>query len=730
METMETMETPPVIEQQVALVAADGCVLRSEAWPDLARAGDSLDLALRRVFPEQAAMLAPLLQQARETGASGPVVVRDGTRRSGLLRCRRLSGGSESAIGLYLEPLEAGVRDLFTVSASDWLTARLGTVTPLLFWETDETLILQRFFGGARASASSLEAWLGSRLWELPVVGAKSDRDRLRVGMAQREELHDVVFSIHLGGRVTRWRLSGRPTFDPGGAFSGYRGSMLDETPLEDARRDAASRLEQFRSFIDMLPVAVLSWDASERVQWMNLEAQRLCGLEQLSVVGARVADLAQRVGLEPVTDTEAGGDPSLEPDLFEMRCADGVRRSFLHRPLAYNDGAGPRTASLFLDVTASRERSRLLERMGRMDAIGRFAGSIAHDLGNSMTVFEGLLACLERGDTAGVLDATSDLGDTLAEVRSMIDSLRGLAHGSRSGGEEQVRISETVGRIARLRDRFGGARVDYVDDGGGCLVAELDRADLERAITNLVRNAEEATSEAPEGGVVRLRLASASNGFAELHVEDNGPGIPADVRARVFDPLFSSKSGSGTGLGLAQVNALAVRTGGSVDVAESALGGADVTLRIPAVDVPAFDRADASGAERRGAAPSAPPVAVDERAPRVLLVDDNRAVRRTLARALERRGWHVALAESGDEARGRIEDGLVPSLVITDVTMPGTLDGVGLARWLASTHPSIPVIVMSAYAFADQVPGCLFLEKPVTDQRLEEAARSVMARP
>jgi hypothetical protein len=124
------MEMGPVIEQRVVLIAADGLVVRSEAWPDLAPPGDSLDRALRRVFPGQASMLAPFLQQARETGASGPVVVRDGTGYTGLLRGRRLPGGSGSAIGLYLEPLEAGVRDLFTVSASDWLTARLATVTP------------------------------------------------------------------------------------------------------------------------------------------------------------------------------------------------------------------------------------------------------------------------------------------------------------------------------------------------------------------------------------------------------------------------------------------------------------------------------------------------------------------------------------------------------------------------------------------------------------------------
>jgi CheY-like chemotaxis protein len=569
---------------------------------------------------------------------------------------------------------------------------------------------------------------LGRRFWELPVVEASGDLDRLRAGMAQREELHDVPLSIDLGGRVTRWRLSGRPTFDPSGAFTGYRGSMLDETPLEDARRDAASRLEQFRTFIDALPVAVLSWDANERVQWMNLEAQRLCGLDQLSVVGAGVAELADRVGLEPVTDPEAGGDPSLEPELFEMLCVDGVRRSFLHRPLAYDDGAGPRTASLFLDVTASRERARLLERMGRMHAIGRFAGSIAHDLGNSMTVFEGLLACLEHGDADGVLEATDDLRDTLTEVRSMIDRLRGLSQGGRSGEEEPVRISDPVQRIARLRDRFGAARVEYVDDGGGRLVAELDRVDLERAVTNLVRNAEEATSEIVGGGVVHLRLERAGDGFAALHVEDDGPGIPADERARILEPLVSSKSRPGSGLGLAQVNALAVRTGGSVEIAESSLGGARVTLRVPAVDEPDPGRADASGAERSEAPASERHAPVDDSAPQVLLVDDNRAVRRTLARALGRRGWIVAQAESGDEARDRIEGGQTPALVITDVTMPGTLDGVALARWLSATHPEIPVIVMSAYASADQVPGCLFLEKPVTDATLDEAARSVMA--
>ncbi|MGZ3308227.1 MAG: ATP-binding protein, partial [Xanthobacteraceae bacterium] len=177
-------------------------------------------------------------------------------------------------------------------------------------------------------------------------------------------------------------------------------------------------------------------------------------------------------------------------------------------------------------------------------------------------------------------------------------------------------------------------------------------------------------------------------DGQLEIAVRDTGCGIPPDILPRVTEPFFSTRpSGEGTGLGLSQVNTMCQRAGGSVFI-ESLVGqGTTVHLRFPAAITRADDALDLPFAERIYAL-------------RLLLVEDNPEIAAATQLALESLGCTVKLFGSADEARAWLERAdQLPDAVLSDISMPGSIDGIGLARYLREQYPELPVALMTGYA-------------------------------
>ena len=253
-----------------------------------------------------------------------------------------------------------------------------------------------------------------------------------------------------------------------------------------------------------------------------------------------------------------------------------------------------------------------------------------------------------------------------------------------------------------------------------------VDAGELELALINLATNARDAMDEQ---GTLRLLVSRRppagddDPGRVEIRVTDTGAGIPPLLLAKVFEPFFTTKPPSkGTGLGLSQVHGFCLQAGGEASVESDTGRGTAVTMSFPP------DGPGASPAEQAVAGGPA-----DRLAGRVLLVEDNAEVAAAHRELLEATGLAVDQASSGEEALRRLAVETVPfDLVLSDIAMPGAVDGIQLAVRLKASRPGLPVVLLTGYATrvedAERL-GCRVLGKPVDPELLiAEIARVLRA--
>jgi signal transduction histidine kinase/ActR/RegA family two-component response regulator len=385
-------------------------------------------------------------------------------------------------------------------------------------------------------------------------------------------------------------------------------------------------------------------------------------------------------------------------------------RRDAALRALAAAEAAEAQRASLEGD----------LQQAQRMETIGQLAGGIAHDFNNLLAAIsstsELVLADVEdpavQADVEAILDAAQRGGRLTKQLLSF--SRRGLSR------REPVEVDAVVSHMADLLRRTIGEhiRFDVRTDAPGALVIG-DAAELEQVLLNLVVNARDAAT----GPGLRIDVRTERvDGEVHLTVADDGRGMGPEVVARAFEPFFSTKAADhGTGLGLSIVYGIATRMGGSVSIDSTPGRGTSVRVCVPCTaDTAVPDVARDAPATAAGGNEV------------VLLVEDEPAVRRAAQRLLERAGHAVVPAADGHEAIDHILDGLRPTVLLTDVVLPGELTGLDVAERVRGRVPGVRVVYASGYSqdvlSVDQLAaeGADFVAKPFTSSTLLDAVAGV----
>lgn len=351
------------------------------------------------------------------------------------------------------------------------------------------------------------------------------------------------------------------------------------------------------------------------------------------------------------------------------------------------------RTDALQAEVHRRERVEVKLEQARKLEAVGQLGAGLAHDLNNILQVITGRLAVLQR--RAGPV-ADADAAVILRNIRKGEALTRQLTllSGRRSMSAGPLDLQRTLAEIAEGVRPLLDARHELVLQVADDLPqATLDGVELEIAVTNLVTNARDAM---PEGGRIDVIAARAPDPAAgaslRIQVKDRGEGIAPAALARVFEPFFTTKEpGKGTGLGLAQVYGFVVASGGTVDIDSEPGRGTTVTMAFPLPP--------------DGAA--APQAALPQRAPRagqvVLLVDDNDDVREASVQLLSAGGFVVRAAAGAHEALALLADGFRPDVLVSDIVMPGGMDGVDLARQAMKHHPPLKAVLVTGYSDAAQ---------------------------
>jgi PAS domain S-box-containing protein len=383
-------------------------------------------------------------------------------------------------------------------------------------------------------------------------------------------------------------------------------------------------------------------------------------------------------------------------------------------------------------------ERRALEERLRvsqKMEAIGRLAGGVAHDLNNILTAISGYCDLLLRGDRP------ERTGRNVAGIRHAAERAASLTQQLLAVSRRQVlvpRILDLRALVDGLQDmlrRLIGEDIEFAVSSPEALGrVRADQGQVEQVILNLIVNARDAM---PTGGRLELHLEDVevdANGveghralragrYVRLSVRDSGIGMDEETRPRIFEPFFTTKEkGRGTGLGLSTVYGVVEQSGGTVTV-ESELGrGATFNVYLPHAaphetesKVPRESRERPSGGET------------------VLLVEDDETVRAVTRELLELHGYRVLEAADAQAALARSQghDGPI-ELLLSDVVMPGA-SGVDLADRLRQDRQEMRVLLISGYTDEALVPhGAVpsevpFLQKPFSTDELALRLREVL---
>ena len=396
--------------------------------------------------------------------------------------------------------------------------------------------------------------------------------------------------------------------------------------------------------------------------------------------------------------------------------------------------------AATELQRQKAEERQRRTERelvqAQKMEAVGQLAGGVAHDFNN---ILQGVLSIAEcvSAQLPPAHPAREDLALLEGAAQRGADLVRQLLMFSRKEKPQAkcFELNEAVARSLRVIGRVLGEHILIsFDRSAEPLPVWLDPIQLEQVLMNLSVNARDAM---PQGGTLRFalqRIASTTTGEEEaalLTVQDNGQGIPPEIRTRIFEPFFTTKeTGKGTGLGLATVYAIITRAGGSIAVESEVGQGTTFCLRLPLHRAAPERPPEMKLAVAAGAADAA---ATNARL--VLVAEDDAVVRRMVELSLRQAGFTVLAASDGEEAWHHFErQSARVSLAIVDVIMPRR-NGRDLAEAMWRVRPGLPVLFCSGY-FTDTLdPQHLppqysrLLRKPFGSDELTRAVVELLGR-
>jgi len=517
------------------------------------------------------------------------------------------------------------------------------------------------------------------------------------------------------------------------------RGVVHDLTAEREMRQALQASEDKFEKFFEDAPLGIILVGPDGIIQDCNPALATMLGTDKGTIEGkalkSLLTDESKEVTLSALSRIGAG-EQIPGPIEITLKGKTSVSVQLHARKITGSENI----VLHFLDLTEQKRLEAQFVQSQKMQAIGQLAGGVAHDFNNLLTAIIGfcdlLLLRHKPGDPsfADIMQIKQNSNRAANLVRQL------LAFSRQQTLRPKVQdITDILIEVSHLLRRLIGANIEFdLVHGVDLGLVKVDVGQMEQVLINLAVNARDAMAQ---GGRLSIHTFKYKNDqpqkacddempsgeWVAIAVSDTGCGIPPDILSRIFEPFFTTKDvGQGTGLGLATVYGIIRQTGGYLNVESSVGIGTTFTIYLPrlseqetTVDTSIAKVEEASPADLTGTA-------------RILLVEDEDAVRTFSTRALTNKGYQVLGAESGEAALALLEtqDIKTIDLLITDVMMPG-MDGPTVAAKIRAISPDLKIIFISGYTedkLKDHMgKGIFFLPKPFTLKQLAEKVKEAL---
>ena len=581
--------------------------------------------------------------------------------------------------------------------------------------------------------------------------GPETERDRLdeiRDAIQARQPLRTELTNYRKDGSRFTVEIDINPLFDAAGECTHFVSVQRDTTERRDREHRLQSREEQFRLASLASQDIVWDWDMHSGVIWNSENSGSVfapvssCHVE--TILDGRIENMLERIHPDDrakITESlnaALAGDANAWRCEYRIRAQDGAWRQMSDKAFILRDpdGTPRRMVGAMSDVTDLRALDARLHQAQKLETIGHLTAGIAHDFNNLITIILG--SCDILMDDIG---EESPLHPLLWSIENAAESGARLSGDLLAFSRRQPlepRATDVNDLIRRSSALFGrcvdtGVALRY-DLTTAPTVAHVDPDKLQAALLNLVINAMAAIGQ---DGTITVRTrpmriteddshpGHSPGDYVGIDVIDDGAGMSPEVADRAFEPFFTTKeAGVGTGMGLSSVYGLVKQSGGHANLETAPGKGTTVVLCLPVADAadpdpPKLPSADAArpGTGRR-----------------ILVVEDDPALRDFERKVLGRGGHDIVEAETAEDALKLLETDAAFDLVFTDIALPGRLDGVQLARTVRDMDPAPRVLPTSGHTpdaleqdriLPDDMP---MLHKPSRRAELVEKVEDVLS--
>jgi PAS domain S-box-containing protein len=688
-------------------------------------------------------------------GADG-VVIAVSPRAGAVARQRNLSIGTlqdaaRSGIGFStFTPLQEG---RYTVASAESFPGRendgpllhsiLDSCPAAIIVLNPEGRVLQLNPAAERMYGYTQEEVLGCVLPLVPASELAEFEDNIRTLLEGRTITAVPMRRRRKDGAMRDILLSAAPVMDSQGRVVATVAAYEDVTELNEMVRNlerTRAHLYQAQSLASMG-----SWvlDFTDESLTWSTEVHRIHGTDPATFKPTRAAfrSMVHPSDLPTLVAAVEKAQRTGEPYAVEHRLTrpnGEIRHCRLSAaPLRDESGAVVKLIGIVQDVTEYKQLQEQFLQAQKLDTVGRLAGGVAHDFNNLLTIINGHAELLLMKSQTGSAERDSLEAIHEAGLRAASLTRQLLTLGRKQPAElRRIDLNQIIEEGGRVIQRLIGEDIELdIELDSSPLYVKADPGQIHQVLLNLAVNAREAM---PKGGRMTIssrRLAGGAPSYvveknprdcqwAEFSVTDTGQGIGDDASGRVFEPFFTTKEAAKhSGLGLSTVYGVIVQHTGGITF-ESALGrGSTFRAALP------LD-SSVAGAATPGAA-----TGVSASGARVIVVEDQPAVRAVVCSMLDALGCSVEDFASPEGALIRVEDPAEVDLMLTDLVMPG-MDGRELMRRARQHRPGLPVLFMSGYAEPPddstlaRDPQADFIAKPFNPKDLAAKVSKLLAQP